>query len=122
EAKRLLDAAGVRDFKDQFSYTGALGAQWWLTNFATLMAESLAQIGVMFTLNPVAQPQTLYEDWLKGNFGIGQSIQTPSGEDPDELLVPYFSSGGARNYAKWENAKFDELLKKQSTLMDVKER
>jgi len=56
------------------------------------------------------------------DFDIYHTPQYANGPDPDDYLEFYFNPDGVRNYGKWMNTKFVELMDKQNTTIDPEER
>ena len=122
EAKKLLDASGFKGLKSVFQYTGASATGWpWSDSLATIVTDRLREVGFDFTLQTWPYAQTLV-NLASQKFDIYHTAQHGNNIDINEYFEFYFNPDGPRNYGQWRSAKFVELMEKQNTTVDPKER
>ncbi|MBB4299421.1 peptide/nickel transport system substrate-binding protein [Rhizobium leguminosarum] len=113
EAKRLLAEAGYPDGIDlNLVASDTPGTR---TQLAIALREMAAPAG--FRINVQTMPHATYLDqvWKKGNFYVGfYNTQATI----DGVFTLLYTSDAAWNETKWNNAEFDELVKKARETTD----
>jgi len=106
EARRLLEAAGVRDLKVTAITSQAI---WGRT--AVPVQASLRRIGVEVEFQE-AQAVEVLSARARGDFQmvIASTVGSP---DPDHYLYGQFHSSSSANFGKYRNATFDRLAEQQ---------
>ncbi|MBI2909279.1 MAG: hypothetical protein HYX92_16665 [Chloroflexi bacterium] len=117
EAKKLLAEAG---YPNGFEVTWPVrrGREW--ENIAIFLKDQAAKLGINAKIELLEY--SIYLDTRRqGNWDMFPISGALRISDPDEASQRLMS-GGAFNYGKFSDQKYDELHKKQGSTMDVSER
>jgi peptide/nickel transport system substrate-binding protein len=124
EALSLLAAAGfTKDKPLKFTLSG--------TSLDEVLssAAQLAQAQFKRNSQGVVDPSLLLFEiaaWTavraQGNFEYYVAGHAPSGYDPDPWLSATYQTGGSRNYGKMTDPQLDQMIDKQRTIFDEKQR
>lgn len=121
EAKKLLDAAGVKDFSTDFVFTNAYGQT--SVTYVELLKDLMSQIGVGLNIQTVEYAayitQVLNSKPTYPNLAL--TLVRYMG-DPDEQLWEMFHPTGSKNFSKVNDPEITSLLEKQRAILDTKER
>jgi peptide/nickel transport system substrate-binding protein len=118
EAKKLLDAAGVKDLAS--TAVGVSGQKSSIQVPTEAIVDQLAKIGVKVTPNIMDAPNYVRVR-VAGDFTLLTDSQAGGG-DPDLLLRQAYYTGASRNYGKYSNSQVDALIDKQAQEPDVDRR
>ena len=88
---------------------------------AEAFVRDLEDIGVDVVANILESAQA-YNDWLIGDFDVGVHSFWNSGLDPDMLFYEQFYTDSDRNYNRYSNFEFDELVDRMSITLNPEER
>ena len=88
---------------------------------AEAFIRDLEDIGVDVVANILGSAQA-YNDWSIGDFDVGVHSFWNSGLDPDMLFYEQFYTDSDRNYNRYSNFEFDELVDRMSITLDPEER
>ena len=83
--------------------------------------EDLQAIGIDAEAE-VLETARAYDAWTNGDFDIGVHGFWIAGLDPDVTLYEHFYTGSDRNYNRYSNAEFDNLVDQMSQTLDQAER
>ena len=83
--------------------------------------SDLEEIGVVVTTD-VQESAPAYENWARANFDFGLHSFWIPGIDPDITLYEHFYSNANRNYNRYSNPEFDDLVNRMSRTLDQDER
>ena len=83
--------------------------------------NDLAAIGVTAEAD-VQESATAYGNWATANFDFGVHSFWIAGIDPDVTLYEHFYTGSDRNYNRYSNPEFDNLVNQMSRTLDTQER
>ena len=83
--------------------------------------EDLAAIGINAEAE-VLETARAYDAWTNGDFDIGVHGFWIAGLDPDVTLYEHFYTGSDRNYNRYSNVEFDNLVDQMSQTLDQAER
>ncbi|MYD35556.1 MAG: ABC transporter substrate-binding protein [Dehalococcoidia bacterium] len=83
--------------------------------------SDLEEIGVSVAVD-VHESVFAYETWERGRFDFGLHSFWIAGIDPDVILYEHFYTGGPRNYNRYSNPEFDDLVDRMSRTLDQDER
>ena len=83
--------------------------------------NDLAAIGVTAEAD-VQESATAYGNWATANFDFGVHSFWIAGIDPDVTLYEHFYTGSDRNYNRYSNPEFDNLVNQLSRTLDQQER
>ena len=81
----------------------------------------LEAIGVVVNAD-VQESATAYGNWATANFDFGVHSFWIAGIDPDVTLYEHFYTGSDRNYNRYSNPEFDNLVNQMSRTLDAQER
>lgn len=115
EARRLLDAAGVRNLK-----VTAITSQAIWGRIAVPVQAALKRIGVDLEFQE-AQAVEVLSARARGEFQmvIASTVGSP---DPDHYLYGQFHSSSSSNYGKYANSEFDRFAEQQREEFDLARR
>ena len=116
-AKRIMAAAGYGpgDLKLELSVWQPI------ENDYPALALQLGAIGISVEAN-ILESGVAYHVWAEGDFDIGLHGFGMASVDPEILLYEHFYTGGSRNYGRYSNAEFDDLVDQMSMTRDFEER
>ena len=117
EAKKLLDAAGV---KDGLNVT-LLVRQAFYEDLCLFTADQLAKIGMKAKQDP-AETATAYDRINKRDFDLVPWGHGVSLDDPDALWQEFYIKGAPRNYSELSSPEIEAAFLKQSTELDPAKR
>ena len=83
--------------------------------------SDLEEIGVVVSTD-VQESATAYGNWATANFDFGLHSFWIAGIDPDVTLYEHFYTGSDRNYNRYSNPEFDNLVNQMSRTLDTQER
>ncbi|MCY4575703.1 MAG: ABC transporter substrate-binding protein [Chloroflexi bacterium] len=83
--------------------------------------NDLAAIGVTAEAD-VQESATAYGNWATANFDFGVHSFWIAGIDPDVTLYEHFYTGSDRNYNRYSNPEFDNLVNQMSRTLDFEVR
>ena len=83
--------------------------------------EDLQAIGINAEAE-VLETARAYDAWTNGDFDIGVHGFWIAGLDPDVTLYEHFYTGSDRNYNRYSNVEFDNLVDQMSQTLDQAER
>lgn len=110
EAKRLLEQAGVRDFRPELIFYTPADVH---EQIAVVMKDQLARAGIQVNLQKLDYaawtPRLLQKDYQFTVTGNGYR------DNPDEYLYALFYTGASRNDTGYSNPELDKLLEQQRT-------
>ena len=84
-------------------------------------SSDLEEIGVKVNVD-VQESATAYGNWATANFDFGLHSFWIAGIDPDVTLYEHFYTGSDRNYNRYSNPEFDNLVNQMSRTLDTQER
>ena len=114
QAIDLLAAAGLQDgFQTDLTITAGDGREL----IAVLLLTMWAQVGIDVEIQIVDEPQADPRR-SAGSFQAAIDAFRWSFDDPDLILRHAYASGASRNYARFSNSHFDNLVKEQSQTLD----
>ena len=117
-ARELLKEAGYDDMNPlEVTWTVWAPIQGDIPAFQT----DLEEIGVIVTTD-VQESATAYGNWATHNFDFGLHSFWIAGIDPDVTLYEHFYTGSDRNYNRYSNPEFDNLVNRMSRTLDQEER
>jgi ABC-type transport system substrate-binding protein len=106
----------------EFTAWGAAGSSTSQQLFELLQAQ-LAKVGIRMKIELADFNGVVVPKWMKNDpDGNVYGIAWNTGIDPDQLLTSLFTKDGSFNYAKYENAKYDELILKGRRTSDKEQR
>ena len=120
EARKLLDAAGVTDYRGRLPFTSG----WPFSEaVSTLLQDAYREIGFEVELVPFPYSDTLV-NLANRDFEMYWTPQHANGLDVNEFLEFYFLPDSVRNYGAWKSPgdKYSELVAQQNLAIDVEER
>jgi ABC-type transport system substrate-binding protein len=123
EAKKLMAAAGYENgFKEQlvFLQRGLTGPAIEVDApaFQDMMKRTL---GLDSVIKPVET--SVYWDQVRvGDYHLTSGSPAGGINDPSDYWAQWFKTNGPQNYAKWSNAKFDEILARMDKEVDLEKR
>ena len=85
------------------------------------LQQDLQAIGVDVTLD-ISESAAAYTRWSNADFDVGLHSFWIAGIDPDVTLYEHFYTGSDRNYNRYSNPAFDELVNQMSQTLDKEER
>ena len=85
------------------------------------LQQDLQQVGLDVTLD-ISPSAEAYTRWSNADFDMGLHSFWIAGIDPDVTLYEHFYTGSDRNYNKYSNPAFDELVNEMSRTLDKEER
>ena len=118
KARALLKEAGYDEMDP-------LGVTW--TVWAPIQGDipafqsDLEEIGVIVETD-VQESRIAYRNWAAANFDFGLHSFWIAGIDPDIVLYEHFYTNGDRNYNRYRNPQFDNLVNQMSRTLDQEER
>jgi peptide/nickel transport system substrate-binding protein len=119
QAKSLLKAAGVTGFNTTI---GIWSGQPFAVVAAQVIQQELAPLGIHLDIKQYGDYSS-YSAAVFTGAQDGMTIQGFGGNiDPDDWTYRAFHTGGGLNFAKYSNAKVDQLLDKARTTENVKVR
>lgn len=118
EAKRLLAEAG---YKDGIKTVMPLRSFEIEIKISQVLQQQLARIGVDAQLRPM-DDAAFYDSMERRDWGLGFLSISEAVGDPNMLLLPYWKTGGSRNYGKFSDAEVDKLLDAQAAELNEKKR
>ena len=83
--------------------------------------EDLQAIGINAEAE-ILETALAYDAWTNGDFDIGVHSFWIAGLDPDVVLYEHFYTGSDRNYNRYSNVAFDNLVDQMSQTLDKAER
>ena len=83
--------------------------------------SDLEEVGVKVTPD-IQESATAYGNWATANFDFGVHSFWIAGIDPDVTLYEHFYTGSDRNYNRYSNPEFDNLVNQMSRTLDEQER
>ena len=83
--------------------------------------EDLTAIGLNAEAE-ILETALAYDAWTNGDFDIGVHSFWIAGLDPDVTLYEHFYTGSDRNYNRYSNVEFDNLVDQMSQTLDQAER
>ncbi|MCY4575704.1 MAG: ABC transporter substrate-binding protein [Chloroflexi bacterium] len=83
--------------------------------------SDLEEVGVKVNAD-VQESATAYGNWATANFDFGVHSFWIAGIDPDVTLYEHFYTGSDRNYNRYSNPEFDNLVNQMSRTLDQQER
>jgi len=117
EAKKLLDAAGV---KDGLNVT-LLVRQAFYENLTLFTADQLAKIG-MKSKQDIVETAIAYDRVNKRDFDLVPWGHGVSLDDPDALWAEFYIKGAPRNYSELSTPEIEAAFLKQSVELDPAKR
>ena len=131
KAASLADKEKARALLREAGYTTEPGSDNQLSVTWTVWApiqgdipafqSDLEEIGVLVETD-VQESATAYGNWANANFDFGLHSFWIAGIDPDVTLYEHFYTGSDRNYNRYSNAEFDNLVNQMSRTLDTQER
>jgi peptide/nickel transport system substrate-binding protein len=115
-AKALLAEAGIEPGLD-------VTVRFWSViqdNVPPIIGD-LQEIGLNAEAE-VLETARAYDAWTNGDFDIGVHSFWIAGLDPDVTLYEHFYTGSDRNYNRYSNVEFDNLVDQMSQTLDQAER
>ena len=82
--------------------------------------EDLRAIGINAEAE-IISTALAYDAWINGDFDIGVHSFWIAGLDPDVTMYEHFYTGSDRNYNRYSNVKFDNLVDRMSRTLDQAE-
>ena len=82
------------------------------------LALQLGAIGISVEAN-ILDSGVVYSVWAEGDFDIGLHGFGMSSDNPEILLREHFYTGGSRNYGRYSNPEFDDLVDRLSMTRDL---
>ncbi len=117
-ARELLKEAGYDDMNPlEVTWTVWAPIQGDIPAFQT----DLEEVGVIVETD-VQESATAYGNWATANFDFGLHSFWIAGIDPDVTLYEHFYTGSDRNYNRYSNPEFDNLVNRMSRTLDQEER
>ncbi len=118
EARMLLDEAGYPDGIDVPMLTQAHPFFETLAEFA---AGQLGLVGIRAKVTPV-EPVEYQRVIRSGEFKLIGHSHSFSLDDPDPILTDHYACGGSENFPGLCDAELDEMISRQSRILDAGER
>ncbi len=121
------DKARAREILEEAGYTGDNALDLNMTVWSVIQADGpaiqldLQEIGVNVELE-IPDSSTTYTKWSNADFDVGVHSFWIAGIDPDVTLYEHFYTGSDRNYNKYSNPEFDNLVNQMSRTLDKEER
>ena len=117
-ARELLKEAGYDEMNPlEVTWTVWAPIQGDIPAFQT----DLEEVGVVVETD-VQESATAYGNWATANFDFGLHSFWIAGIDPDVTLYEHFYTGSDRNYNRYSNPEFDNLVNRMSRTLDQEER
>lgn len=119
EAKKLLAEAGypdglkIRLLNLQSGISGQVRAQFY--------NDQLKTVGIQSDLD-TAESARFYAELTDRRYAIAAFGQSQAIDDPDAWFTSVVHSKGARNYSQFSDKEIDDLLERQSRVIDEKDR
>ena len=117
EARQILADAGYEpnELKVTVAFWSVIQAD------APAIIEDLRSIGIDATAE-IMETARAYATWSEGSFDIGVHSFWIAGLDPDIILYEHFYTGSDRNYNRYSNPVFDNLVDEMSATIDPEAR
>ena len=119
EARKLLDKAGFGPGGEQLELKLSIWQP--IEGDAPAFLADLTAIGVNVEAD-IMESARAYTSWSEGDFDVGVHSFWIAGLDPDITLYEHFYSGSDRNYNRYSNVKFDEMVDEMSRTVDPEAR
>ena len=116
-AEKLLHEAG---YPNGFSTELTTWNLPYMTKPAQLIQYMLKKVGITVHLNILEMAQ-YFDRAYRYDLEMSLHVST-AGFDPEEYLVPYFGPLEQSTYYKWSNKEIWRMIKKQSGILDEKQR
>ena len=117
EAKRLMKEAG---YENGFTFEFMLSTG--NEDTGSLLADQLKPLNITVKVQAQDYSGQMVPRATNGDYQMQVSVGVVFGSDVDTLLAAGFSTGGSRNYSRYSNPAFDDLVKKQQRALTVEER
>ena len=124
EALTLLSAAGYNKDKP-LKFTVSCSAGNATEQSAGTLAQSQFKQNGQGVIDPglrVTDAGAMNQIRAAGDFDYWVGGHSSGGTDPDTFLVSTYKTGGGRNYGKMSDSKLDDMISKQRTIFDEKQR
>ena len=119
EARKFLDKAGFGPGGEQLELKLSIWQP--IEGDAPAFLADLTAIGVNVEAD-IMESARAYTSWSEGDFDVGVHSFWIAGLDPDITLYEHFYSGSDRNYNRYSNVKFDEMVDEMSRTVDPEAR
>jgi ABC-type transport system substrate-binding protein len=105
---------------DGFEFTAWIAAgNSTMQQLYELIQAQLAKVGIRMKIEAADFNGVVTAKWQRNDpDGHAYAIGWGAGVDPDQLLTTLFTKGGSRNYTKYENPRYDELIAAARTTSD----
>ena len=117
EARQILADAGYEpnELKVSVAFWSSIQQD------APAIIEDLRAIGIDADAE-ILETARAYETWSAGTFDVGVHSFWIAGLDPDIVLYEHFYTGSDRNYNRYSNPEFDNLVDQMSATIDPETR
>ncbi|MBI4307873.1 MAG: ABC transporter substrate-binding protein [Chloroflexi bacterium] len=119
EAQKLMAEAGYTSGVDTTFIIR--GGQRIFETQGLYVRDQLGKIGIRSTV-VVKSGNSYFDALAQADYDALAARWAPEDTDPEFTLVRHFSSGGERNFTRFQDAKLQELLDKQAVTSDSSER
>lgn len=117
EAKRLMKEAGYEN-----GFTVEFLGQATDADLGVLLADQLKPLNIIVKVDVQDYNGIIVPRATNGEYQIATAIGTVVGADVDSVLAPGFTTGASRNYSRYSNPAFDDLVKKEQHALTIEER
>jgi len=117
EAKRLMKEAGYEN-----GFTVEFLGQATDADTGALLADQLKPLNIAVKVQVLDYNGIIVPRATNGEYQMATAIGTVVGADVDSVLAPGFTTGGSRNYSRYSNPAFDDLVRKEQRALTIEER
>ena len=127
EAAAAADKERAKQILADAGYTGENALNLSMTVWNVIQADGpaiqldLQEVGVNVEIL-IFDSSTTYTKWSTADFDVGVHSFWIAGIDPDVTLYEHFYTGSDRNYNRYSNPEFDNLVNTMSRTLDKEER
>ncbi|MSQ14551.1 MAG: ABC transporter substrate-binding protein [Dehalococcoidia bacterium] len=117
EAKKLMKEAGYEN-----GFTAEFLVNTGSEDIGSLLTDQLKPLNIAVKVQVLDYSGQLLPRATAGEFQIQYSAGVVFGSDVDTLLAAGFLTGASRNYSRYSNPAFDDLVKKEQRALTIEER